>query len=166
MLSNIYANAGMWDSVNKVREIMQTRGIKKEAGCSWIQVKNVIHTFVAGGGFEFRNSAEYKKIWDELSEAMKKIGYVPDTSVVLHDVNEETKEMWVCGHSERLATIFALINTASGMPIRITKNLRVCKDCHSWIKIVSRVTERMIVLRDTNRFHHVKGGVCSCKDYW
>ncbi|OAY31972.1 pentatricopeptide repeat-containing protein At3g14330 [Manihot esculenta] len=166
MLSNIYANAGMWDSVNKVREIMQTRGIKKEAGCSWIQVKNIIHTFVAGGGFEFRNSVEYKKIWDELSEAMKKIGYIPDTSVVLHDVNEETKEMWVCGHSERLATIFALINTASGMPIRITKNLRVCKDCHSWIKIVSRVTERMIVLRDTNRFHHVKGGVCSCKDYW
>ncbi|KDP35384.1 hypothetical protein JCGZ_10368 [Jatropha curcas] len=166
ILSNIYANAGMWDSVNKVRETMQIRGIKKEAGCSWIQVKNRVHTFVAGGGFEFRNSVEYKKSWNELSEAMKEIGYVPDTSVVLHDVNEETKAMWVCGHSERLATMFALVNTADGMPIRITKNLRVCIDCHSWVKVVSRITGRIIVLRDTNRFHHFKEGTCSCNDYW
>ena len=93
-------------------------------------------------------------------------GYVPDTGVVLHDVNEETRAMWVCGHSEWIATMFALINTGSGMPIRITKNLRVCLDCHSWVKIVSKVTGRVIVLRDTNRFHHFKDGMCSCKDYW
>ncbi|KAJ6867513.1 pentatricopeptide repeat-containing protein [Populus alba x Populus x berolinensis] len=149
MLSNIYANAGMWDSVNMVREMMQTRRIRKEAGCSWIQVKNKIHSFVAGGGFEFRNSDEYKKTWNKLREAMEEFGYIPNTDVVLHDVNEETKAMWVCGHSERLAT-----------------NLRVCVDCHSWIKIVSRVTGRVIVLRDTNHFHHFKEGACSCNDYW
>jgi pentatricopeptide repeat protein len=166
MLSNIYANAGMWDSVNMVREMMQTRRIRKEAGCSWIQVKNKIHSFVAGGGFEFRNSDEYKKIWNKLREAMEEFGYIPNTDVVLHDVNEETKAMWVCGHSERLATVFSLIHSAAGMPIRITKNLRVCVDCHSWIKIVSRVTGRVIVLRDTNRFHHFKEGACSCNDYW
>ncbi|KAJ6861583.1 hypothetical protein NC651_037604 [Populus alba x Populus x berolinensis] len=166
MLSNIYANAGMWDSVNMVREMMQTRRIRKEAGCSWIQVKNKIHSFVAGGGFEFRNSDEYKKTWNKLREAMEEFGYIPNTDVVLHDVNEETKAMWVCGHSERLATVFSLIHTAAGMPIRITKNLRVCVDCHSWIKIVSRVTGRVIVLRDTNRFHHFKEGACSCNDYW
>ncbi|CAK7338912.1 unnamed protein product [Dovyalis caffra] len=166
MLSNIYANVGMWGSVNMVREMMQTRRIMKEAGCSWIQVKNKMHTFVAGGGFEFRNSDEYKKIWNKLTEAMEKVGYVPNTDVVLHDVNEEIKATWVCGHSERLATVFALIHTAAGMPIRITKNLRVCVDCHSWIKIVSRVTGRVIVLRDTNRFHHFKEGACSCNDYW
>uniref|UniRef100_A0A6N2MVD1 DYW domain-containing protein n=1 Tax=Salix viminalis TaxID=40686 RepID=A0A6N2MVD1_SALVM len=166
MLSNIYANAGMWDSVNMVREMMQTRRIRKEAGCSWVQVKNKIHTFVAGGGFKFRNSDEYKKVWNKLREAMEEVGYVTNTDVVLHDVNEETKAMWVCGHSERLATVFSLLYTAAGMPIRITKNLRVCIDCHSWIKIVSRVTGRVIVLRDTNRFHHFKEGACSCNDYW
>ncbi|WCJ42225.1 Tetratricopeptide repeat (TPR)-like superfamily protein [Euphorbia peplus] len=166
LLSNIYANAGMWDSVNKVREMMLVRGIKKDVGCSWVQLKNKVHTFVASGGSQFRDSAEYKKLWDELSNAMKENGYVPNTSVVLHDVNEEMKTMWVCEHSERLATMFALINTSSGMPIRITKNLRVCRDCHSWIKVVSRVTARMIVVRDTNRFHHFNDGECSCKDYW
>ncbi|CAN6570058.1 unnamed protein product [Malus baccata var. baccata] len=166
MLSNIYANAGMWEGVNRVRELMKDRGIKKEAGCSWIQIKNKIHTFVAGGSFKFRNSTEFKKVWSELMDAMEEVGYNADTSVVLHDVNEQTKAMWVCGHSERIALTFALVHTAAGMPIRITKNLRICADCHSWVKIVSMVTGREIVLRDTNRFHHFKGGACSCKDYW
>ncbi|KAK7245503.1 hypothetical protein RIF29_40349 [Crotalaria pallida] len=166
MLSNIYANAGMWDSVNRVREMMAMRGITKDAGCSWIQIKHRIHTFVAGGSSEFRHSDEYLKISTELSNAIKEMGYVPNTGVVLHDINEEMKAMWVCGHSERLAAVFALIHTAPGMPIRITKNLRVCGDCHSWMKAVSRVTRRLIVLRDTNRFHHFDYGTCSCKDYW
>ncbi|CAL9013044.1 unnamed protein product [Prunus brigantina] len=166
MLSNVYANAGMWNDVNRVRELMKHRGIKKDAGCSWVQIRNRIHTFLAGGGFEFRNSAEFKKVWNELTDAMKEVGYILDTSVVLHDVNEETKAMWVCGHSERVAVMFALVHTAAGMPIRITKNIRICADCHSWVKIVSVITGRLIVLRDTNRFHHFKGGACSCKDHW
>lgn len=166
VLSNIYANAGMWEGVNRVRELMKARGLKKEAGCSWLQIGNRIHTFVAGGGFQFRNSVEFEKVWKELMDAMEKVGYIADTSVVLHDVNEETKSMWVCGHSERLAITFALIHTAAGMPIRITKNIRICADCHSWVKVVSMVTGRVIVLRDTNRFHHFKGGSCTCKDYW
>ncbi|PQP94294.1 pentatricopeptide repeat-containing protein [Prunus yedoensis var. nudiflora] len=166
MLSNVYANAGMWNGVNRVRELMKHRGIKKDAGCSWVQIRNRIHTFLAGGGFEFRNSAEFKKVWNELTDAMKELGYILDTSVVLHDVNEETKAMWVCGHSERVAVTFALVHTAAGMPIRITKNIRICADCHSWVKLVSVITGRLIVLRDTNRFHHFKGGECSCKDHW
>ncbi|KAL5563178.1 hypothetical protein UlMin_032925 [Ulmus minor] len=166
MLSNIYANVGMWEGVKMVREMMENRGIKKEVGCSWVQIRNRIHTFVADGSFEFRNSDEFKEVWNELEEAMKDNGYVPDTSVVLHDVNEETKASLVCGHSERLAMTFALIHSSSSMPIRIMKNLRVCVDCHSWMKFVSRIKGRVIILRDTNRFHHFKGGHCSCKDFW
>ncbi|CDO99958.1 unnamed protein product [Coffea canephora] len=166
MLSNIYANAGMWKGVNKMREMMEKRGIKKEAGCSWMYVKNRIHTFVAGGGFEFRNSEVYKKVHDELVKALEDVGYRPDTRVVLHDVGEDLKAELVCGHSEKIATIFGLINCGSAMPIRITKNLRVCADCHSWMKYVSKATSRKIILRDTNRFHHFDKGTCSCNDYW
>nr|GMC56892.1 pentatricopeptide repeat-containing protein At3g14330 [Ipomoea batatas] len=166
MLSNIYAKAGSWERVKKLREMMEKKGVKKDAGCSWIQVKSKVHTFVASGGFELRNSDEYKKMWNELEEAIEAAGYKPDTGVVLHDVNEEMKAEWVCGHSERLATVFGLINTGSGVPIRITKNLRVCADCHTWMKFVSEVTQRRIILRDTNRFHHFEKGDCSCNDYW
>jgi len=166
MLSNIYANAGMWEDVKRVRERMAMTGIKKDAGCSWIQMKHKIHIFVAGGSTDFRSSAEYIKIWNELSNAIKNLGYTANTSVVLHDINEDMKATWVCEHSERLAAVSALIHTGAGMPIRITKNLRVCVDCHSWMKAVSEVTGRLIVLRDTNRFHHFENGTCSCKDFW
>ncbi|XP_027358547.1 pentatricopeptide repeat-containing protein At3g14330 [Abrus precatorius] len=166
MLSNVYANAGMWESVKGVREMMAIKGIKKDAGCSWIHVEHKIHTFVAGGSSDFRHSAEYLKIWNELSNAIENLGYIPNTGVVLHDINEDMKAIWVCGHSERLAAVYALIHTAAGLPVRITKNLRICVDCHSWMKAVSKVTGRPIVLRDTNRFHHFENGTCSCKDYW
>ncbi|XP_047182130.1 pentatricopeptide repeat-containing protein At3g14330 [Vigna umbellata] len=166
MLSNVYANAGMWEDVKRVREMMAVTGIKKDAGCSWIRIKHKIHTFVAGGSINFRRSAEYIKIWNELTNAIKDLGYIPNTSVVLHEINEDMKATWVCEHSERLAAVSALIHTGPGMPIRITKNLRVCVDCHSWMKAVSEVTMRLIVLRDTNRFHHFENGTCSCKDYW
>ncbi|PIN26270.1 hypothetical protein CDL12_00974 [Handroanthus impetiginosus] len=166
MLSNIYANAGMWDKVKSVRELMEKRGIKKEAGCSWVQIRDKIHSFVAGGAFELRNSGEYRQKWEELTEEMEKKGYIPDTGVVLHDIDEEMKVEWVCGHSERLATVFALIHAGPGLPIRITKNLRVCADCHNWMKHASTVSQRKIIVRDTNRFHHFENGKCSCNDYW
>lgn len=167
MVSNLYADAKMWDDVDKIREVMKQRGIKKEAGCSWVQVKDKVQIFVAGGGHEFRNSDEYKRVWSDLQEAIEKSGYATDTGVVeLHDVDEATKVNWVCGHSERLATSYSLIHTGEGVPIRVTKNMRVCGDCHAWMKIVSQVTGRVIVLRDTKRFHHFADGICSCKDYW
>ncbi|KAL0393797.1 UNVERIFIED_CONTAM: Pentatricopeptide repeat-containing protein [Sesamum latifolium] len=137
---------------------MEIRGIKKEAGCSWVQIRDRVHSFVSGGGFEFRNSDEYRKVWNELTKEMEKSGYTPDTGVVLHDINEEMKVEWVCGHSERLATVFALIHTGSGLSIRITKNLRVCTDCHAWMKHASKASKRKIILRDTNRLSsHTNG---------
>lgn len=166
MLSNMYASAGRWEDVKNLREVMEKKGIRKEVGCSWIQIENRIYTFVAGGSAGFRRSEEYKGVWEELKEGMKAAGYTSDTGVVLHDVDEDVKSLWVCEHSERLALVFGLIHTSSGMPIRIMKNLRVCVDCHSAIKAISKVAGRVIVLRDTNRFHHFADGACSCGDYW
>ncbi|MED6120379.1 hypothetical protein PIB30_020393 [Stylosanthes scabra] len=53
-----------------------------------------------------------------------------------------------------------------GTPIRVMKNLRVCADCHMAIKLISKVYDREIVIRDRSRFHHFRAGSCSCKDYW
>uniref|UniRef100_A0A453RXP9 DYW domain-containing protein n=1 Tax=Aegilops tauschii subsp. strangulata TaxID=200361 RepID=A0A453RXP9_AEGTS len=50
--------------------------------------------------------------------------------------------------------------------MRIFKNLRVCGDCHNAAKLISKIEDREIILRDTTRFHHFKGGHCSCGDYW
>jgi hypothetical protein len=47
LLSHIYAAAGLWDSVAKVRKIMNHRGLTKEPGLCWIDVREKAHYFVA-----------------------------------------------------------------------------------------------------------------------
>lgn len=88
------------------------------------------------------------------------------TKYVLHNVEEEQKIQMLYGHSERLAIAYGLLGTPNGTPVRVTKNLRVCGDCHTFCKLVSKVFERELVVRDANRFHHFGNGFCSCGDYW
>ncbi|KAI5679658.1 hypothetical protein M9H77_00885 [Catharanthus roseus] len=47
LLSNIFASKGMWIDVKKLREKMDNSGVVKEAGCSWIEMNNKVHAFVA-----------------------------------------------------------------------------------------------------------------------
>lgn len=103
----------------------------------------------------------------ELEERMKGRGYVGGTKgLVFVDVEEEAKEEIVSMHSEKLALAFGLINTPKGVTIRIMKNLRMCRDCHGAFKLISDIVERELVVRDVNRFHHFKNGLCTCGDFW
>ncbi|KAH8961247.1 hypothetical protein BDL97_05G040900 [Sphagnum fallax] len=165
MLANIYAAAGRWDGARNVRLLMEERGVKKEPGRSWIEVKNKVHSFVS----EDQTHQQTEEIYAELARLtrqMKEAGYVPDTRFILHDVDPWQKEWVLCRHSERLAIAYGLISTPPGTPIRIFKNLRVCGDCHTATKFISKIVGREIVARDVSRFHHFKNGVCSCSDYW
>ncbi|KAJ6943504.1 hypothetical protein NC652_009073 [Populus alba x Populus x berolinensis] len=69
-------------------------------------------------------------------------------------------------HSERLVIAFGLVSTVEGSTITIMKNLRVYGDCHSVIKLLSKIVGCKIVVRDFGRFHHFKNDICSCSDYW
>ncbi|VFQ70810.1 unnamed protein product [Cuscuta campestris] len=165
ILSNMFASSGRWEEANIVRMEMKDIGIKKGAGCSWINVKNCVHVFRA----KDTSHAKYPEILamlGKLKRDMKAAGYIPETNLALYDLEEEEKEYEVSYHSEKLALAFGLIAIPPGVPIRITKNLRVCVDCHSAIKFISGIVGREIIVRDNNRFHHFKDGVCSCKDYW
>lgn len=165
MLSNIYAKAGRWKDVTLIRSVMKGRGIKKIPGISNVELQDKVHTFLAGD----RSHPDSLKIYEELDilvGKMKEAGYVPKTDTAMHDVEEEDKENHLVVHSEKLAIVFAIMNSKPGMPIRVTKNLRVCEDCHFAIKFISQISEREIIVRDTNRFHHFENGVCSCGDYW
>ena len=48
LLSNLYATLGRRVDVAKVRAMINDRGLKKELGCSWIDVGNNIHAFFVG----------------------------------------------------------------------------------------------------------------------
>eukprot|EP01018_Ginkgo_biloba_P014954 Gb_36806 [translate_table: standard] len=165
LLSNTYAMAGRWDDVTKVRNLMKERGAKKEPGLSWIEVRNRVHSFVVGDKSHPQADEIYDKL-EELIQQMKRSGYMPDKNFVLHDVEEEHKEQLVFHHSEKLAISFGLISTHPGTTIQIFKNLRVCGDCHTATKFISKIVGRELVVRDANRFHHFKDGMCSCGDYW
>ncbi|CAI0438220.1 unnamed protein product [Linum tenue] len=98
---------------------------------------------------------------------MEKAGYVADTSFVLRAVGGEEKQQTIRYHSERIAIAFALIVFPhNDRPLRIMKNLRVCGDCHTAIKFMSKCSGRVIIVRDNNRFHRFEDGKCSCGDYW
>ncbi|KAK9093345.1 hypothetical protein Syun_028256 [Stephania yunnanensis] len=45
LLSNIYAAAGKWDGVAKMRSVLRDRGLKKTPGCSWIEINGRVHEF-------------------------------------------------------------------------------------------------------------------------
>ncbi|XVE56207.1 hypothetical protein DITRI_Ditri03aG0219200 [Diplodiscus trichospermus] len=165
LLSNIYASKAMWDDVDAVRDIMRSRGMKKNPGCSWIEIKNQVHMLLAGDKSHPQMTNIGEKLY-ELSLEMKKAGYLPSTELVLQDVDEQDKEQILCGHSEKLAVALGLLNCPPGSPLQIIKNLRICGDCHAVIKFISGFEGREIYVRDTNRFHHFKDGICSCGDYW
>lgn len=73
-------------------------------------------------------------------------------------------------HSERLALAYALFkNTQKSIPatkIVITKNIRICGNCHESFKKFSDIYKYELVVRDTSRFHVFKNGKCSCNDYY
>ncbi|KAI3894675.1 hypothetical protein MKW92_049212 [Papaver armeniacum] len=166
LASNTFASTGRWEAVDEMRNIMRTSGLRKDPACSWIEIKNMVHTFMVRDITHPKTEEIYSKL-DEITERLKREGgYVPETKYVLHDIQEDEKVKLLYGHSERLATAFGLIQTCPGTPIRITKNLRVCGDCHVFTKLVSKIFERVIIVRDGNRFHHFENGVCSCKDFW
>ncbi|KAM7252790.1 hypothetical protein ACFE04_008658 [Oxalis oulophora] len=168
LLSNVYATARKWRDVVSVRRTMAEQRIKKTPGWSRVEVDRTMYSFVAGG--------KQGKFTREASEKLKEIilklrvegGHVAEIGSVLHDIEEEEKEDSVSTHSEKLALAFGIsrLREAEGKSLRIFKNLRICWDCHTMMKLVSKVYGLEIVLRDRSRFHVFKTGGCSCKDYW
>ncbi|KAL0360604.1 UNVERIFIED_CONTAM: Pentatricopeptide repeat-containing protein, mitochondrial [Sesamum radiatum] len=124
-----------------------------------------VHIFLVGD----RQHPQHEKIYaylEQLSVKLQEAGYVPRVASVLHDVDQEEKEMALQIHSEKLAVVFGIMNSAPGTTIQVIKNLRTCEDCHTTIKLMSKIMGHEIVIRDPKRFHHFSKGTCSCGDFW
>jgi len=165
LLSNLYASECRWENVQKIRTFMKEKNLQKEAGCSWIESNDGVHKFLVGDTSHARAPEIYEKL-DEVICKIREMGYTPNTDFVLHDLEEEQKEHYLLQHSEKLAVAYGLISTPRPKAIRIFKNLRICGDCHTAMKYISKATGREIITRDSNRFHHFRDGLCSCRDYW
>lgn len=163
LMSNAYADQEMWNDVQKVHQLRVAAGAVKKPGRSWIEVASKVHEFCVRD----RSHAYNDKIQAEIKRLRKLVeeqGHVPQLKLVLEPLSDEQKEDILWGHSERLALAFGLISTPPGVTVRITKNLRVCADCHNVMKIVSKVERRQIIIRDALRVHQFTNGICSCMD--
>ncbi|XP_031372667.1 pentatricopeptide repeat-containing protein At3g22690-like [Punica granatum] len=147
VLSKVYAKLGRWDDMRLVRRKLHELGTRKKLGCSMIEQDGSVHEFTSE---DFSNPLS-REIYSTLSEVEERSG----------GESGETNR-----HSERLAVAFGLITSERKTPIRVVNNLRICADCHSFMKFVSRSYEREIVIRDNYRFHRFKDGNCSCKEFW
>ncbi|KAK7359201.1 hypothetical protein VNO77_01151 [Canavalia gladiata] len=165
LLANVYAEAEKWEEVKKLQRRIGKRGFKKDQGCSWIEVQGKFNIFVAGDTLQ----PQAKRIGPFLRKLRMKMnsgGYSTKMRYALINADDMEKEVLLCGHSEKLAMAFGILNLPPGRTVRVTKNLRICGDCHEMGKFMSKTTGREIVLRDSNRFHHFKDGVCSCRGFW
>ncbi|CAA0817545.1 Pentatricopeptide repeat-containing protein [Striga hermonthica] len=165
LMSNMYAVTGKWDDRDLIRRLMRDKGVKKEPGRSWVEIKDSVHAFFVGDKLHPLTKEIYGYL-EGLNERAAEIGYVQDPGSLWSESELGQKDPTELVHSEKLAVAFGLMSLPGGVPLHVMKNLRVCNDCHNWIKFVSRVDDRAIVVRDAYRFHHFKNGFCSCKDYW
>ncbi|KAM3382237.1 putative pentatricopeptide repeat-containing protein, mitochondrial [Capsicum galapagoense] len=165
LVANFFAAAKMWDKAAAVRKLMKKAGMTKVPGYSAVEVKGRLHAFL----MDDTSHPQYEQIMGllcNLEKEMKAMVYVPKTEFVLQNLEEDVKVKMLCNHSERLAIAFGLLNTTPGTRLLITKNLRVCGDCHEVTKFISVIVKREIIVRDVKRFHYFKDGTCSCGDYW
>ncbi|XP_028069429.1 pentatricopeptide repeat-containing protein At2g35030, mitochondrial-like [Camellia sinensis] len=84
LLSNIYASSGKWREAARLRLKMKDKGLKKQPGCSWIDVGNKVHVFVVGDKSHSEANLIYSLIHD-LHVKMKKVGYVSDNDFTMEE---------------------------------------------------------------------------------
>ncbi|KAK8499832.1 hypothetical protein V6N12_072535 [Hibiscus sabdariffa] len=160
LLLNIYSSAGNWEKVKELRKYLKDKGIQTTPGCSSIEIKGVVNEFVVDDVSHPRKHEIYDKL-DEINKQLKIAGYVAEVTSELHDLGAEEKADALSCHSEKLALAFGVLATPPGTTLRVTKNLRICVDCHSFARFLSGVYNRKVIIRDRTRFHHFIDGHCS-----
>ncbi|GAA0164286.1 hypothetical protein LIER_19961 [Lithospermum erythrorhizon] len=90
MFSNIYAADGEWGEYAKMRKLMKSTGNRKEAGRSWVEVRNQIHSFVAGDKVGSHVESVYD-VLEVLIQHAKDAGHALDIGCLTDDMEEGTR---------------------------------------------------------------------------
>ncbi|CAJ2652254.1 unnamed protein product [Trifolium pratense] len=162
LLLNTYASAGTFNEVSKVKNIMKEEKVEKLKDWSWISIKDRVYSFETNDKAHIESSLVNKSLEDLLVKA-KNLGYEMLESVEICDKEEDEKTSSPSiYHSEKLAITFGLENLPNSSPIRVVKNTLMCRDCHNFMKYISTLTSREIIVKDSKRLHKFVNGQCSC----
>ncbi|KAK1308054.1 Pentatricopeptide repeat-containing protein [Acorus calamus] len=130
LLARAYTCAEWFHRAENVWDVMRRDRVgRKKRGLSWVEMGGAVHEFKAGDRAHRDAEGVYQTLgW--LSERARLSGFARATECVAVDVLEEKKEGSLDWHSEKLAVAFAVMKTAAGTEVRVSKNLRTCVDCH------------------------------------
>ncbi|CAF3527140.1 unnamed protein product [Rotaria socialis] len=167
LLSNVYASTGDVDKSSNIKNNLYQLGLKKKIGLSWTAINGRLFKFRAHDQSHPQSSKIYAEV-EKISQELIEYGHQYDSSWITRPLEQdETVASVLCGHSERLAIAWNFVVNPNTTKIQITKNLRVCGDCHQATKLIASIRQCEIIVRDTNRIHHFcKNGQCSCNDYF
>ena len=87
LLSNMYAEEGEWEEVDKLRKQMREKGLRKETGCSWIEISGCISRFVSRDQKHHQCDEIYNML-GQLSTEMTDFGYRPCLSSNLDGISD------------------------------------------------------------------------------
>ncbi|ESQ44430.1 hypothetical protein EUTSA_v10005859mg [Eutrema salsugineum] len=164
LMTSLYSAANDAQGFASMRKLIRSHDLRTIPGWSWIEIGDQVHKFVVDDKMHLDSALIYSQLQEVVRRAIL-AGYNPEDSNITCPAFSD-RCLNSAFHSEKLAIAYGLMTTPSGTTLRITKNLRVCRDCHSFTKCVSKAFGRDIIVRDRVRFHHFAGGLCSCNDYW
>eukprot|EP00455_Lapot_gusevi_P006944 TRINITY_DN1298_c0_g2_i1.p1 TRINITY_DN1298_c0_g2~~TRINITY_DN1298_c0_g2_i1.p1 ORF type:complete len:312 (-),score=47.74 TRINITY_DN1298_c0_g2_i1:174-1109(-) len=166
IMCNIYTRLGMHSKAHEMRERRVSAGAEVQVGVSSTDIDGVITSF-GPADFSHPRGAELYQTCVDMANRIASAGHEPDVSWATRHEDHEARRLSLCFHSERIAIAWNLLTTPAGRRIRITKNLRVCGDCHEATKVIARVYGREISVRDRSRWHEFRtDGTCSCRDFF
>lgn len=160
LMSDIYAKAGRVDDRFHIEEMRKQMNARKKPAVALIEIDERVHEFTVGSN----QSKEITTMLETLYVQLKNEGHELNLNVRSGCIPDEERETSLCEHAERLAIAFGFLNTPQGQTLRVTKNLRMCDDCHRTIKMMSKIEKREIIVRDAYCVHHFKENLCSCGD--
>lgn len=82
LISNLFASSGRWKDAEGIRMRMKGSGLKKNPWCSWIEVGNKIHTFLARDNSHPQSYNIYQKLAQITEKLEMEGGHVPQTKLI------------------------------------------------------------------------------------
>ncbi|KAH7439870.1 hypothetical protein KP509_04G079600 [Ceratopteris richardii] len=163
LMSSTYVHTGLLEEAENLEGVRRHANAWKIPAKACIEVNNKIHSFTVGDMTHPLSDRIRGKL-KSLTTSLMEEGYAPQFDSIPSVLSTEHKRGVLCGHSERLAIAFGLLSTPEGATLRISKNFRMCNDCHIAVKLISKVEKREIMIADTYCVHYCRDGVCSCRD--
>ncbi|KAJ9567707.1 hypothetical protein OSB04_003673 [Centaurea solstitialis] len=157
MLLNMYISAERWKDASRLRKLMKDDKIMKLKDWSWISIKDKVYSFKP----DDKSCTHHQEVHVLLRDLLEKSRNLEKDNENQEMEDKETR----VHHSEKFAVVFGLLKVQKPAAIRVVKSTIMCRECHDFVKFVSGLSEREIMVRDSKRLHRFVDGKCSCGDF-